>query len=108
MRIVVGICGASGVALGLRMVAWLRERAEHKTHAIVTRAAWRIMEVEIGARPDLGVPVYGDDDFGSALASSSFRGAAMAILPCSMRTLAGPEQRHWTAHTAGSRDSSAQ
>ena len=89
MKIVVGISGASGVAMGVRLVEWLCQRDEHQTYAVVTDAAWRILEIETGDRPDLGVPVYGEADFESALASSSFLVDAMAVIPCSMRTLAG-------------------
>jgi len=89
MRIVVGICGASGAGMGFRLIEWLRGRKEHEVFAVITDAAWRIVEIETGARPDPGVPVFGERDFECRLASSSFRPEAMAVLPCSMRTLAG-------------------
>jgi len=89
MRIIVGVCGASGAAMGVRLIEWLRAQGEHEVHAIVTDAAWRILEIENGARPDLGEPLYGEDDFECVLASSSFRPDAMAVIPCSMKTLAG-------------------
>lgn len=91
MKLIVGISGASGVAIGCRMVEWLRERGEHDVHVIVTRAARRIMAIEMGREPDLG-RAYGEDDFESPLASSSFMADAMLVAPCSMKTLAGLAQ----------------
>lgn len=88
MKIIVGISGASGVAIGARMVQWLRERTNHGVHVILTRAAREIMGIEMGAAPDLG-PVHEEDDFASPLASSSFMADAMLVAPCSMKTLAG-------------------
>jgi len=89
MKVIVGVCGASGASMGLRLVRWLRERKEFETHVILTRAARRLVEIETGAPPEIEAPVHDEDDFESPLASSSFRPDAMAILPCSLKTLAG-------------------
>jgi 4-hydroxy-3-polyprenylbenzoate decarboxylase len=75
--------------MAARLIEWLRARPEHSVHAIVTDAAWRVFHVETGGHPDLGVPVYAENDFDAPLASSSFLPDAMAVIPCSMRTLAG-------------------
>ena len=88
MDIIVGISGASGVAIGVRAVQWLREQTDHRVHLIATRAARQIMRIEMGEAPDLG-PAYEEDDFSSPLASSSFMADAMLVAPCSMKTLAG-------------------
>lgn len=89
MKLIVGICGASGASMGLRLVEWLRAREEFDTHVILTSAARRIIEIETGSAPEVGAPLYEEGDFESPLASSSFRPDAMAILPCSLKTLAG-------------------
>jgi len=89
MRIIVGVSGASGVVMGWRLIDYLLGRGEHEVHVIVTSAARRISEIEMGGAPDVAAPVYGEDDMDSPLASGSFRADAMVVAPCSMKTLAG-------------------
>ena len=86
MRVIVGITGASGVVLGVRLVEALRE---HEVIPVVTRTAWALMEREMGGRPGFGQTVYAADDFHAPVASSSFLCDGMAVVPCSMKTLAG-------------------
>lgn len=87
MKIVVGITGASGVCLGERLVRALQG---HEVSVVVTHAAWRIMEHEMDARPTFeGATLYQEDDFEAPFASGSSPFDAMAVIPCSMKTLAG-------------------
>jgi len=87
MRIVVGITGASGVCLGVRLVETLKG---HEVALIVSHDAWRIMDLEIGSRPEFpGVQVFDGQDFSAPMASGSAVFDAMAVAPCSMKTLAG-------------------
>jgi flavin prenyltransferase len=87
MRIIVGITGASGVQLGVRLVEAL---AGHERTAIISDAAWKLMDIEMGKRPSFdGVTVLGEKDFESPPASGSHLFDAMAVIPCSMKTLAG-------------------
>ncbi len=89
-RLVVGISGASGVILGIRLLEVLQSM-ETETHLVVSPAArltisqetdWDIEDVKTLA--DIS---YDHADVGAAIASGSFPMAGMAIIPCSIKTL---------------------
>jgi len=91
-RVVVGVSGASGAAIGLRVVEILAALGA-ETHLVVTRAAERTLAQEVGpdalARVSAAASHRHDiDDIGASIASGSFRTAGMIVAPCSMRTLA--------------------
>jgi 2,5-furandicarboxylate decarboxylase 2 len=92
-RIVVGISGASGALIGVRLLAALRRLGTHQTHLIVSASGAVTAAQELGvARGDLeslADVVYNVRDIGAAVASGSFITAGMVIAPCSMKTLAG-------------------
>jgi len=92
LRIVVGVSGATGVVLGLRLLEVLKEMGV-ETHAVLTRAAEKILEAEHGSsRKDLerlASRIYDVDDLFAPIASGSFRTDGMVVAPCSMKTLAG-------------------
>jgi 4-hydroxy-3-polyprenylbenzoate decarboxylase len=89
-RLVVGITGASGVILGIRLLEALRP-SDIETHLIVSPAAratipqeteWKVSDVLA-----LGDVAYNHADIGAALASGSFKTMGMAVVPCSIKTL---------------------
>ncbi len=90
-RVVVGITGASGVIYGVRLIEALN-RLGVETHLIISRTAEKILRYEVG----LGVKdlegyvkqVYSEDQLDAPVASGSFKFKAMAIAPCSTKTLA--------------------
>ncbi|PIO99316.1 UbiX family flavin prenyltransferase [Pleomorphomonas carboxyditropha] len=91
MRVVVGISGASGAALGREVLRQLGA-ANVETHLVVTAGGERTIAHELG--PDglaevrrLATFVHDIDDLGASIASGSFGAEAMAVAPCSMRTL---------------------
>ena len=91
MRVVVGLSGASGAALGVAVVAALKA-AGAETHLVVSRAAERTLHAEIGpsalaALREAADVVHAIDDIGATIASGSFATAGMIVAPCSMRTL---------------------
>ncbi|WP_207790948.1 UbiX family flavin prenyltransferase [Thermaurantiacus tibetensis] len=90
-RVVVAITGASGAVYGARLLELLRELG-HETHVVVSRAGALALQQELGIearalgqRSDF---FYSAADVGARIASGSFRTHAMAIAPCSIRTLA--------------------
>jgi 4-hydroxy-3-polyprenylbenzoate decarboxylase len=91
-KIIVGISGASGSVLALRLLEALNGLG-HESHVIISEPARLIMEHETGKTmadlKKLSTNVYGYADFFSSVASGSFRTDGMAIIPCSMKTLAG-------------------
>ncbi len=87
MKIVVGITGASGVQLGVRLVAALKG---HEVTAIISDEAWKLIDIELGKRPAFkGVTVLGQSNFEAPISSGSYLFDGMAVVPCSMKTLSG-------------------
>ena len=89
-RLVVGISGASGVILGIRLLEMLRS-VDIETHLIISPAAnativqetdWKISDVL--ALADIS---YNHADIGAAIASGSFDTQGMVVIPCSIKTL---------------------
>lgn len=89
--VVVAISGASGAVYGVRLLEALRD-AGIQTHLVVSGAGWRNLRHELDMEPQalrrLAHRIHDVDDVGASIASGSFRAAAMAVAPCSMRTLA--------------------
>lgn len=90
-RVVLGISGASGAAIGLRIFDILQALGA-ETHVVVSRAAARTFEEEIApdALPRLRARAphwHAIDDVGAPIASGSFPTAGMIVAPCSVRTL---------------------
>ena len=92
-RIVVGISGASGAVIGVRLLAALGRLGTHETHLIVSSSGAVTAAQELGlTRGDidkLADVVHNVRDIGAAVASGSFLSDGMVIAPCSMKTLAG-------------------
>ncbi|QAY66163.1 UbiX family flavin prenyltransferase [Paenibacillus protaetiae] len=102
-RWAVGITGASGSIYGIRLVEELL-RTGAAVHLVVTEAGWRVLKEELGwessKRKEMlerrfgeamesGRLVYHPNaDIGASIASGSYRMEGMAIMPCSMGTLA--------------------
>lgn len=85
MRLIVAVTGASGAVLAACLLEHL---AGHETHLIVSDAARAVLRHELG-REDLPATArYGEDEWSSPLASSSFLADGMVVVPCSMKTLA--------------------
>jgi 4-hydroxy-3-polyprenylbenzoate decarboxylase len=91
-RIVIGITGASGAVLGIKLLEFLK-KTDFETHLIVTDVARKIMEHETDYRlrdvEKFADHVYKNDDFFAPIASGSFKFSGMVIIPCSMKTLGG-------------------
>ncbi len=92
VRVIVGISGASGAAIGLRVLERLSEVRQIETHLVISAAAERTLAAEIG--PDapararaLASHCHDHSDIGASIASGSFRTAGMIVAPCSMRSL---------------------
>ncbi|MFA4837113.1 MAG: UbiX family flavin prenyltransferase [Dehalococcoidia bacterium] len=102
--IVVGITGASGPILGVRLIEELLNAGD-KVAGIVSEPAWSVIGHELSYKRSADAPLKGliqkrgvahnldllaefeDDDFFAPLASGSSRFEAMIVMPCSMKTL---------------------
>ena len=91
-KIVIGISGASGAVYGIRLLEELKA-AGAETHLIISRWGEYTIEQETGQSPDavraLAAYNYDADDMAAPISSGSFPIDAMAVVPCSMKTLAG-------------------
>jgi len=89
-KIVVGVTGASGAPYARRLLAVLAEREDVELGVCISETAARVWSLECGG--DLGeavrVPLFGVRDFDAPFASGSAGWHAMAIVPCSMGTVA--------------------
>lgn len=89
-RLLVGISGASGVILGIRLLEALRP-TDVETHLVLSPAAratiaeetrWSASDVQ-----DLADVAYRFSDIGATIASGSFDTLGMVVIPCSIKTL---------------------
>lgn len=89
-RIVVGMSGASGAILGIRLLQFFSD-SEFETHLVISSSAERTIELETNWNIDnvkkLADVVHGFHDIGASIASGSFRTRGMVIIPCSMKTM---------------------
>ncbi|MGD9480152.1 UbiX family flavin prenyltransferase [Shinella sp. G-2] len=92
IRVIVGISGASGAVLGVRVVERLAALGDIEIHLVVSDAARRTLALECGpqALDDLGASVHRHHpvgDIGATIASGAFPVSGMIVAPCSMQTL---------------------
>ena len=91
-RIVLGVSGASGAQIAMRIAEILRDLPNVETHLVISRAAERTLAHEVGAHAidrlsRLAARRYDVEDVGAPIASGSFSTAGMIVAPCSIRTL---------------------
>lgn len=91
-RVVVAITGASGVIYGARLLEYLSRVSDVETHLVISRSAYGVIKHELDIEPSelkkLAKRTYEDDELNAPIASGSFKFHSMAIVPCSMKTLA--------------------
>ena len=89
--VVVGITGASGAAYGVRMLERLAELGA-ETHLVVTPAGVLNVHHELGLSRDAlaakATHAWPIGDIGACIASGSHGAQAMAVAPCTMKSLA--------------------
>jgi 4-hydroxy-3-polyprenylbenzoate decarboxylase len=90
-RLVVGVTGASGAVLAVRLLEVLSSTAAVETHLIVSDAARVTILAETGRSVEeiesLASVAYRQQDIAAAIASGSFVTRGMVIIPCSIKTL---------------------
>jgi flavin prenyltransferase len=92
-RLVVGISGASGAILGLRVLELLHDHVAAEVHLVISNAARQTLMLEIGEgafekAQALAAVTHDIDNIAAPIASGSFRTAGMIVAPCSMHSLA--------------------
>ncbi|MGP4132259.1 UbiX family flavin prenyltransferase [Pantoea tagorei] len=91
MKLVVGMTGATGAAIGVRLLSALRD-LEVETHLIISKWARATIQMEtpysVKEVSALASRTYSEYDQAAAISSGSFQVDGMIIAPCSMKTLA--------------------
>ena len=96
-RLIVGISGATGTILGVRLLEQLRS-AGIETHLVLSRWGARTLLHETQYKVEqvhkLADFHYSANDHAAAIASGSFLSAGMVVCPCSVRSLAAIAHGH--------------
>lgn len=91
-RIVVAITGATGIAMGIRILELLKELGV-ETHLVISKWGMATMKYETDYTFEqvvsLATKAYTAKDVSAPISSGSFQHDGMIIAPCSMKTLAG-------------------
>ncbi len=97
MKLIVAICGASGIGYGIELLKTLKE-AKVETHLILSEWAEKLVEEEtdykIGQVKELASKVYGYKDMAASISSSSFLVEGMVICPATVKTVSEITQAH--------------
>ena len=100
-RIIIAITGASGVIYGIRALQILAEIDDVKTHAVITRSAYRtaLSEVDLNGEQlrSLADYVHSNDDIGASISSGSFIFVSMRRAPSSTLSPCTTPIRSWDA-----------
>ncbi|MFE5402973.1 UbiX family flavin prenyltransferase [Streptomyces sp. NPDC056580] len=92
MRLVIGMTGATGAIIGVRMLQVLRELGV-ETHLVMTRWARATIAQETDYTAQsvmaLATVCHQPQDQGAVISSGSFATDGMMVVPCSMKTVAG-------------------
>jgi len=90
-RLIIGISGASGAILGIRMLELLRSVEHIETHLVISPAARLTIAKETDWKVDdvisLADEFYKHQDISASIASGSFNTSGMIIIPCSVKTI---------------------
>ena len=89
-RLIVGITGASGAIIGVRLLELLKESGV-ETHLVMSKAAEMALGYETDLQPKdvraLASESHGVMALGASISSGSFPTMGMVIAPCSIRTM---------------------
>lgn len=90
MKAVVGITGASGVIIGIRLLEELVASGAD-VHGIISENARRVITHEIGKdfKPPAGIKLHSESDADSPLNSGSAMPDCLIVAPCTLKTLSG-------------------
>jgi len=91
-RLVVGMSGSSAPQLGIKFLRTLRELGTVETHLVMSQGARLTIKLETDEDADevagLADVVHDPRDLAAPISSGSFQTLGMAVVPCSMRSLA--------------------
>jgi 4-hydroxy-3-polyprenylbenzoate decarboxylase len=89
-RLIIGITGASGIVIGVRLLELLRS-SDIETHLVISKAAEMALTYETDLQPKdvraLARINHAVGALGASISSGSFPTMGMVIVPCSIRTM---------------------
>jgi flavin prenyltransferase len=89
-RLIVGLSGASGVAIGIRLLDAVKD-LRLESHLVVSKAAEMTIGYETHLKPrEVATKAdyaYAIGDIAAPIASGTFKTAGMIVAPCSVRTM---------------------
>ncbi len=92
-RLVVGISGASGIPLAVKLLEVMQQQPDWETHVVISDGTIQTLATEsdlsIKELKGLATEVHNLKNIGAAIASGTFKTEGMVVIPCSMKTLAG-------------------
>lgn len=92
-RIIIGISGASGIAIAIKVLRGFREDGNWETYLVVTEHGKKTIELEYKEGLDyiysLADTVCEPENIAHSISSGTFLTKGMIVVPCSMKTLAG-------------------
>lgn len=87
-KIVVGVSGASGMPLGVRLLKVLKKLKNVQTHLVVSDSAKQTLKYEYKKSiKSLADVYYENNNLASAISSGTFKNDGMIIIPCSMKSV---------------------
>ena len=90
-RLIIGLSGSTGPHYGVRLLEVLREHTDVETHVILSNAARKTIEYEMGRDPDevaaLAHELHDERNVGASIASGTFVTDGMVVAPCSIKSL---------------------
>ena len=91
-RLIVGMTGSSGVIFGVRLLEVLKPIPDIETHLILSKGAELTLRLETEKSPAdvkaLAEVVHNPRNLATSISSGSFPVFGMAVVPCSMKSLA--------------------
>jgi polyprenyl P-hydroxybenzoate/phenylacrylic acid decarboxylase-like protein len=92
-RLIIALSGASGARLGISLLEAMGGFPEWETHLVISGGAEKTITMETDHTVEevrrLATRVHDHSAIGASIASGTFRTEGMAVIPCSMKTLAG-------------------
>lgn len=90
-RLIVALSGSSGPHYGVRLLEVLRAHTDVETHLILTAAARKTIEYEMGKDPQtvaaLAHVLLDEKNIAASIASGTYVTDGMVVAPCSIKTL---------------------
>ena len=92
-RLVVGMSGASGIPIAVKVLENLKELPDWKCDLVITDGAHKTIDMETDYKFEdicaLADEVLDIKNIGASIASGTYKTDGMVVVPCSMKTVAG-------------------